>query len=297
MHDFAICTAVYRSGLRFFDDYCRGLAAALRRMGEVQKLVLVTDGLDPVDLEPWVAKFDALADVTVAKGSGGPAAVRRQMLTVAAALGTTAIACYDMDDVPLEYGLQRHRQTLKKGDIAFGDMELIDEDGNSLNRNFFAGADVPDRLENPTGLLRRNFLGFTNTAFRTDLVHRAAPHIPDDIVAADWWFFTVLAGQGYRAVKTAGPVVAYRSHRDSMLGGLPSTDGADILRRCAVIRNHYAHLSDLPGVQQEDQRVSVLQDVLQNQPLPANLEIETPRRTGVWYEDVFSLLDAMESAS
>ncbi len=291
MPSFTICTAVYESGLRFFADYCRGLAAALQGSGGVQKLVLMADNLDVEVLQPWLSPLRDLAEITVARGHGSPAAIRRQMLTLAAQQDASAIACFDMDDIPLPAGLNLHGQALAGGDVSFGDLEMIDEHGHPLGRTFFAGCEVPDRVDDTAALLRRNFLGFSNTAFRLDRVAVTAEALPDGVVAADWWFFTMLVRQGSDAVKTAAPVVAYRSHGDSTLGGLPAGDCPGILERCAIIRKHYAHLMDLPGVAEQDRRVAALEDVLRSSGVLPSWATPAPS-PGVWYDDVFAMVDA-----
>jgi hypothetical protein len=283
----AVCTSVYRSGLKFFSAYCEGLAVAIDELGCSVQLVLACDGVDAGAIEAQLAPLRQYADIDIATCIGPTiAGVRRRMLTQAIAAETDGIVCYDMDDVPEPAGLKRHYECLASCDISYGDMSLIDENGNQTHRTFYEGCGVPDSVSSVDDLTSRNFMGFSNTAFRPAAGATAASAIPDDVTAVDWWFYSSILEQGHSAQRTAGPVVAYRTHDANILGGKMATDLDNLSRRCAIMRTHFAHLPASPLRIKYDRRVAKLQLAIAKEPDQVCRLMQSLPPSGVWFEEV-----------
>jgi len=291
MPPLAVCTTLYPAGLPYFDDYCRGLVAAAKHCKAPLHLVLICDGLGESAFTKQVEMLDQLAEIHLTPlTEGGPAAARRLMLKTAAALPVTAVGCYDMDDILDAAGLGRHMAALQTAEISYGDMDLIDENGNAVGRTFFSGQKIPDRVDDPGELLCRNFMGFTNTAVQRDIVGATAAAIPDDITAVDWWFYTSLLSKGYSAARTDGTVVAYRTHGQSTLGAAGAMDDSTLLRQCRIMREHYAQLPPSREVRRADAEVERLMQI----PADARTKLRPPSQSGVWYDDVARACEKMD---
>ncbi|NNE84244.1 MAG: hypothetical protein HKN28_09770 [Alphaproteobacteria bacterium] len=210
------------------------------------------------------------------------------MLTLGQASGADVLVFIDMDDVIAPKGLERHLAVLEAVDFSYGDLELVDASGCSLGRRFFDNVWIPDHVDDVVAIRDRNFLGFSNTAVRASRISPVALIVPEDIVAADWWFFTMLMLGGLRGRKTAGPVAAYRLHDANLLGvRAPGTVSAAINQSEAMLR-HYRAFSSLPllaGCAENIEKV-----LMKLRDLPAQELSEclcgVSFESGVWFEGV-----------
>jgi len=291
MPPLAVCTALYPAGMPYFDDYRRGMVLAAERYQAPLHIVLVCDDLDEGAIAEQAQSLDKIATLhLVSTVYGGPAPARRLMLESAATLPVAALVCYDIDDIPDSNGLQRHMDALENADISFGDMNLIDENGEPADRTFFLGQNIPDRVDEPGSLLRRNFMGFTNTAIRRDIIGPTSTQFPEYITAVDWWFYTKLLAEGFSAAKTDGPVVAYRSHSQNTLGAGGATGDKILQQQCQIIREHYAQLPQTSAVRHADAAV----ERLTRMSASARAKLSPLPQPGVWYDDVSWACDQME---
>jgi hypothetical protein len=293
MSPLAVCTTLYPAGLPYLDDYCHGLAVAAKRYPGPLHLVLICDDLDESAFADQAQDLRRCAELHLLfLTDAGPAAARRLMLSSAATLPVVAVVCYDMDDIPGSTGLSCHMNALQTAEISYGDMDLIDAKGGTMDGTFFSGRHIPDRVDDPSGLLCRNFMGFTNTAVRREIIEPVASAIPDDITAVDWWFYTSLLIKGYSAARTDGAVVAYRTHDQNTLGAAGALDDETLLRQCRIMREHYAHLPSSGQVARADQAVERLMEM----PVNARAALRgTGTRSGVWYDDVFRACKQMDA--
>jgi hypothetical protein len=84
---------------------------------------------------------------------------------------------------------------------------LIDEKGQNLGLTF----DLPPRLRPEDVFPRNNVFGFSNSAYRTDLLRRCLP-IPAEAVLVDWFLSTRAWLLGARLAFDRVPRMDYRQH-------------------------------------------------------------------------------------
>ncbi len=282
----AVCATLYEAGRPFLADFLAGLRAAAA--GRDVVFVAAVDGLaEPQEALAPLAGHVETVSVEVPEGHTY-AGVRRAMLAAGQRSGADVLVFIDMDDVLAPDGLDRHLDALLDADFSYGDMELIDADGTSLERRFFDHAAVPGEVEDIAAIRDRNFLGFSNTAVRTTRIAPVALIVPDGIVAADWWFFTMLLLGGLRGKKTAAPVASYRIHGANALGaGAPQTV-ADAINQAEAMLRHYRAFSALPALAQRavetEEILAKLRCVPGEEPT-ANLGAPL-ESAGAWFESI-----------
>ncbi len=235
----AICAALYEAGRPFLAPFKEavGNAAAGHDVG----FIAAVDGLqDATAALADLARRLEVITVDVPPGHT-PAGVRRDMLSAGQASGAEVLVFADMDDLIAPAAVDLHLDALAQADFSYGDMDLVDTAGHRLGRRFFDQASVPDRVDDVIAIRDRNFLGFSNTAVRADRIAPVALAVPEHIVAADWWFFTMLLLGERRGRKAAGTVGAYRIHDDNTLGaGAPRTVSQAIGQTEAMLRHYRA---------------------------------------------------------
>lgn len=288
MNSFAFCTSFYESARPYLEDCMRGIIRAGE--GHDCAVVVAIDGLrdSARTLEPLAAVMP-VHTVDVAPGAS-IAKVREAMLRCASTVAVDALVLIDADDWPLEAALDLHGERLETASFSYGDMKVVNAEGVSLNRMFYSGSDIPEETADDAQILDRNWLGFSNTAFRREDLQDNLLSIPESITAVDWWFYTTLLRNGARGLKTRAPVVAYRMHDQNILGASPGMSVEDLRARCKIVLRHYeaAGFGDRTSDRAEAIRHLDARLASPNEELLARIR-ETQSKPGVWHEDVLRL--------
>jgi len=119
-----------------------------------------------------------------APGPTTPGSIRdlalRQMTTAGC-----DVVLVDSDDLLHPSRVAAAREALRTSDLAGCALEIVDGDGQSLGAEFnLDPAILPSHV-----LPRNNVFGFSNSAYRCELLERALP-IPRDAVLVDWFIAT-----------------------------------------------------------------------------------------------------------
>lgn len=287
----AICAALYEAGRPFLADFVQALRAAA--VGHDAIFVAAIDGLE----KPSQALADLATDlevVTVDVAPGHtPAGVRGAMLTAGHATGADILIFIDMDDMIAPRALDRHLVALAGADFSYGDLDLVDVSGRNLGRCFFDSAGIPDRVDDVAAISDRNFLGFSNTAVRASRISPVAMIVPEDIVAADWWFFTMLLLSGQSGKRAPGTVAKYRLHDANTLGaGAPRT-ASDAIGQSEAMLRHYRAFSAHRVLAQRADKIEKVLDQLRRAPareLEAHLAASRGEG-GAWFEGLGGLAE------
>jgi hypothetical protein len=149
---------------------------------------------------------DLKANWVVASEGTTPAQIRQR------ALARIVETCYavvlvDSDDLLGPSRVAAARSALRASDLAGCALRLIDQQGNDLDSTF----DLPPQLEPDDVFPRNNVFGFSNSAFRSDLLRRCLP-IPATAVLVDWFLATRAWLLGARLTFDRVPRMGYRQH-------------------------------------------------------------------------------------
>jgi len=292
----AICAALYEAGRPFLAPFVAAVSAAAARHDAL--FVAAIDGLR--DYHAALAGLaERLERVSVEVPPGHtPAGVRRWLLDAAAHSGADVLVFVDMDDVIAPRALDSHLAALADADFSYGDLALIDAAGQPLGRRFFDGARVPARVTDIAAIRDRNFLGFSNTAVRTARISPVALTVPDSVVAADWWFFTMLVLGGLCGQRTAEPVGAYRLHGANLLGAGGPRSVAELIGQSEAMLRHYRAFAAYPALAGRAAALETLLAVAHDAPendLAARLD-GLAQRPGAWFEAVSRLADSLAAS-
>ena len=291
----AVCTVLYESARPFAASYIEALGSAVAAVDGAVQMVFAVD-----DFTGAERAFMPLRDIGPARfcqtrSGANMAEVRSTLLHAAAGSDVDVLAFTDIDDMLLPDGLRRHVEALQGADFSYGDQIPIDEVGSVIGPPFMAGADVPWRLSDPNELLRRNFVGFSASAVWRRRVPERLLSIPHQVVAADWWFYTMLLHEGRRGARTSGPVVAYRSHQSNLLGPRPRATIEGMERRCDIVRRHYSALPPDPVIAtHDDAMVRLLAELRRDGSETATRLRRACDAPGVWYEDIWRMASLMD---
>ena len=146
----------------------------------------------------------------------------------------------DADDYFSSNRIETSLRSLENYDFCYNDMILVDFNGEILSKDtYFANKDKPKIVSNFNQLLNKNFCGLSNTAVNLKTVNLDFLKIPQSIIAADWWIFSILLMQGYRGCFLDDTFTYYRQHEENTVGGFFKINEKLLLRGLHVKKEHY----------------------------------------------------------
>lgn len=199
--------------------------------------------------------FDLKANWVVADSGATPALIRQQALDQI--VGTcSGVVLVDSDDVLHPSRVAAARAALEASELAACALRLVDQQGKDLGAIF----DLPPQLEPEDVFPRNNVFGFSNSAFRSDLLRRCLP-IPASAVLVDWFLATQAWLLGARLSFDRVPRMDYRQHpaNTARVRSLFSRD--QVISDTAMVRRHFQLLLAEPRSDYKADRYAVLKNV------------------------------------
>ena len=121
----------------------------------------------------------------------------------------------DIDDYFSENRLETSVKGLRENCIVYNDLVPVNELGRTLfaNHEYFS---FPDKINDFNCLLHYNIIGMGSAAVQV----RSMPKIdiPPDVIAVDWWFFTVLLLNGMQGNFLKDVKTFYRQGNNNLVG-------------------------------------------------------------------------------
>jgi hypothetical protein len=223
----ALYTTIYPGAARFYADWLSSVHRQNKRGFDVWI------GVDGIEMGPQLVVRDAAVRLVTASEGDTPASLRcRAMVMMAAQYD--AIVFTDCDDVlePTRFSAALHG--LENADVHGCALQLIDESGSDLGRYFGL-----DEGEDPNAILpRNNFLGLSNSAWRTDSLRKCLP-APSDSIALDWLLATRAWGHEARITFDRTIRMRYRQYGENIARILPPFTINQVMRATEVVLAHY----------------------------------------------------------
>jgi hypothetical protein len=198
------------------------------------------------DFELWIG-LDMLGQEQVQKMLGGGVNARwivapsgatvaqvRQQALARIVETSSAVVLVDSDDLLDRTRVGAARAGLEDSELAGCALCLIDQEGNDLGLTF----DLPRRLEPDDVFPRNNVFGFSNSAFRTDLLRRCLP-IPAGAVLVDWFLATRAWLLGATLAFDHVSRMAYRQHPSNTARVRCPFTPDQVFSDTALVRQHF----------------------------------------------------------
>jgi len=179
-NNLAVYTTVYPAVLKYLADWFQSVQSQSDGRFE---LWIGLDALTRREVEEALGCHVDARWIAAPAGST-PAKVRNIALKqiVAAELDVVLV---DSDDILQPSRIAGARQALFSSELAACALEIVDERGQPVGSEFNL-----DPALTPSQILpRNNVFGFSNSAYRCELLERCLP-IPDDVVLVDWYLAT-----------------------------------------------------------------------------------------------------------
>jgi hypothetical protein len=166
--------------------------------------------------------------------SGATVAQVRQQALARIVETCSAVVLVDSDDLLDPTRVGAARAGLEDSELTGCALGLIDQQGKDLGATF----DLPRRLKPDDVFPRNNVFGFSNSAFRTDLLRRCLP-IPADAILVDWFVATRAWLLGAKLAFDHVSRMAYRQHPGNTARVRCPFTPEQLVSDTALVRQHF----------------------------------------------------------
>lgn len=239
----AVIGVVYPGVEHYLDDYFYSLENQVYKEFDI---CIFNDGMDSSVLNNYLSKYPNLnIYVNEILNSFTPAQIREYAILDVKDKYDYLIFS-DTDDYFSSNRIKKSLVHLCDYDFCYNDMILIDNNGMKIeNKTYFDNKNNPVLVNNYLNLLGENFCGLSNTAINLKTINLDFLMIPADIIAVDWWIFSILSMKNYKGYFIKDVYTYYRQHESNIIGGLNIFDKNTIIRGIKVKKNHYSLLLKL----------------------------------------------------
>jgi hypothetical protein len=242
----AVYTTIYPGVQKYLADWYRSL---LSQTDLDFELWIGLDTWSGAAVEDFL-ETEVQANWVAAPAGASPGEVRQLALSRLVE-SYDGVVLVDSDDVLLPTRVEAARLQLAESDLAGCALALIDEQGTDLALTFT----LPMQVTADSVMPRNNVFGFSNSAYRTDLLQRCLP-IPAEAVAVDWCLATRAWLLGARLAFDPTPRMSYRQHpRNTARVRSPFGPG-QIISDTNLVRTHFGLLQShsIPGCLSDRQK-------------------------------------------
>lgn len=236
MQRLVVYTTIYPGVEEFLPDWYRSVQA------QTDQDFQLWIGLDGIEAKVVEAAIGAHLDAVWVPSKPGntPARIRQQSLAQIVE-DVDAVVLVDSDDILHPTRVAASRAALQTSELVACALRLVDQDRQDLGITFtLPERAVPDKI-----LPRHNVFGFSNSAYRSQLLSRCLP-IPESVALVDWFLATRAWLIGARLAFDPVIRMDYRQHRANMAPIRFPFDTNRVIRDTKRVRDHFCLLEAWP---------------------------------------------------
>jgi len=146
----------------------------------------------------------------------------------------------DVDDFFSANRVELSKIDLQNYDFVFNEIDLVDINGHSIRANVLKGINIRNQYNKVNEIIDKNLFGLSNTAVSLNALNELT--IPKEIIAVDWWIFTMLllnkqSGKFIEKAKTF-----YRQTNNNTVGMWKPLDERRLYKGITVKTIHYKNV-------------------------------------------------------
>ena len=210
MNRVAFLTTVFPMNISFLKEMLDSLVLQSFKSFD---LIVVNDDLDEFD---FIAKnYKGALNIVEIKGANSPAKNREIGINYCIDSGYEFLVFGDSDDRFAKNRISLSLEKLKSADIIVNDLTLFDSNG-VLETGYLSNRVLNDQIIEFEFIKDKNIFGLTNTSVRLNNFSKV--EFPIDLVAIDWYFFSLMLLEEKIAVFSNETISYYRQHNRNMVG-------------------------------------------------------------------------------
>lgn len=236
MQKIAVYTTIYPGGESFLPDWYRSVQ---EQTDQDFQLWVGLDQIKPSEVECAIGA--PLGAVWVSATPRSTLAQIREQALARIVNDFDAVVLVDSDDILHPTRVAAARASLEDSELTACALRLVDHQRQDLGKTF-----TLPRLMNPDEILpRNNVFGFSNSAYRSELLRKCLP-LPVESVLIDWFVATRAWLLG--ASLSFDPIVRmdYRQHGANTAGIRFPFGASQVIQSTNRVREHYRFLEASP---------------------------------------------------
>jgi hypothetical protein len=236
MQRIVVYTTIYPGVEVYLPDWYRSVQAQTDQKFE---LWIGLDGIEPSAVEAAIGTH--LEAVWIPSEPGDTPARVRQRSLAQIVEGFDAVVLVDSDDILHPSRVGAARAALQTSELAACALRLVDQHRQDLGKILT----LPERAVPDNILPRNNVFGFSNSAYRSELLRRCLP-LPAGIALVDWFLATKAWLLGAKLAFDPIVRMEYRQHGANMAPIRFPLDANQVIRDTKKVREHYSLLQASP---------------------------------------------------
>lgn len=284
---------IYPGVENYLDDYFSSLSQQSTKCFDIY---IYNDGFDNNLLEHFITRYkDLNIRVIRIENKLTPAEIREIAITDHVDKYNYMIFS-DTDDYFSTNRVEQSINALQNFDFCYNDIYLVDNFGVNYTQNsYFRNKEHPNMITQYEPLLDKNFCGLSNTAINLKTVNLKSLKIPPELIAVDWWIFSILTINDYCGCFLSDAFTYYRQHDLNTVGGLNYLNEKQLLRGIKIKKDHYKLLlrycsskynymiqEEYGNIEQLDEIISGNNTILKNYLFNVNKE----DKEYLWWENI-----------
>ena len=232
----AFCSVIFPANLIYFEDFLDSLE---QQTDLSFILLLFNDGVENLDdhLKKTCLKYKII------NVKGPISETRTQLFDYIIELSYENFIFGDTDDYFSSNRVEVCVKWLEKVDIIANDLILVSSDKVELSGPFWESRPELKEPLSIKSIKNYNFLGLGNTAIKKSILPSQVT-FDANLIALDWYFFSILLNKNCKVEFTSQCVVYYRQHNANIIGRKEMTF-EDYKKGVNVKLNHYISLAKI----------------------------------------------------
>lgn len=223
----------YESAKKYAIDYFNSIRNQSTKEFD---LLLICDNIPP----PPILNLHVNTHEMNISTSMSPSMIRYQGIMFAIENGYNQLIFSDIDDYFSDDRISISIQELKTKTFLFNKIMIVDETKNFICSDNYLRKTNMDSISSYKQLLDYNILGLTHTAINLKSIKNIP--IPEDVLATDWWLFSILLLQGWRGKYISSAITYYRQSEDNLVGMQKTLTAKRLHLGIRVKQNHYKQM-------------------------------------------------------
>jgi hypothetical protein len=279
MQRLAVYTTIYPGVEEYLPDWYRSLQAQTDRDFQ---LWIGLDGIEAGAVETAIGThLDAIW--VPPKRDNTPALIRQQSLAQIVE-DFDAVVLVDSDDILHPTRVAASRAALETCELVSCALRLVDQDGQDLG----LALTLPEQTAADKILPRHNVFGFSNSAFRSQLLGRCLP-IPARVALVDWFLATRAWLLGARLAFDPVIRMDYRQHRTNMAPIRFPFDTNRVIHNTKRVQDHFCLLEAWPTENALPDRQAQVEEVAADVQLLSERVVSQPEKLGDYVRNLNTL--------
>jgi len=275
----AVYTTIYPGVKAYLPDWHQSLQAQTDRNFQ---LWIGLDGIEAETVEKVVGR--RLEAVWVPSRPGNTPARIRQRSLAQIVKNYDAVVLVDSDDILHPTRIAAARVALQTSELAACALRLVDQYRQDMGTTLTLPAQaVPDNF-----LPRHNVFGFSNSAYRSELLQRCLP-VPAGAALVDWFLATKAWLMGARLSFDPVARMDYRQHGANMAPIRFPFDANQVIRDTKKVREHYYLLQASPMENVLPDRWAQIQEVTADVQLFSEQVVSQPKKLEAYLRNLNTL--------